>query len=342
MQTIQQTLRFLFHTNFPKKGNVEVSACIIESDRGEFKAKFYHKKACLEQLIVLINGFGIEGSNDQRIANLAYALAQSGYRVLCPSFDSLNTLSIHPQTILDMQDAFLGIVEDQSKCPEGKFSLFVPSYTAGMALIAINRQDIQEKIKSIVCVGSYANIESSINFVLGQNDIDDYGRNILFKNFYPDVFGTDNQLDKIVQAALEDNGYKRSEKEKALPKVLAEASPADRLIWDIYQRDISWRKDFMRRALENNPRYKEWFKYLNVVDNLEHIQCPVSLIHGANDLVIPSSESAFIYRKILERNKQVQFLATPLLDHGDIQVSSSIINDGIKLFKSFYFFFKHA
>lgn len=342
MQTFQRTSQFLYFTNFPKTENIEVTACEIQSSQRTFPAKLYQKHSVNEQLIVLINGFGIEGSNDQRIANLAFALSQAGYRVLCPSFDSLNSLSIHPKTVTEMQEAFRSIANNKSWCPDGKFSLFVPSYTAGMALIAINMKDVQEKIKSIVCVGSYANIESSINFVLGQNDIDDYGRNILFKNFYADVFGTDNQLDKIVQVALEDNGYKRKEEECMLPKVLEEASPADRLIWDIYQRDIPWRKEFIERALKNNPKYHNWFKDLNVIDHLEHIQCAVSLVHGANDLVIPSTESAIIYNKIFENNKQVHFLATPLLDHGDIQLSSSILSDGIKLFKSFYFFFKHA
>lgn len=342
MQTFQRTSQFLYFTNFPKKKNVEVTACEIQSSQHSFQAKLYQKHNANEQLIVLINGFGIEGSNDQRIANLAFALSQAGYRVLCPSFDNLNSLSIHPKTVVEMQEAFRSIANNKSLCPEGKFSLFVPSYSAGMALIAINMKDVQEKIKSIVCVGSYANIESSIDFVLGQNDIDDYGRNILFKNFYPDVFGTDNQLNKIVQAALEDNGYKRSEQNRMLPKVLAQASPADRLIWDIYQKDIPWRKEFIQRALKNNPKYKNWFKNLNVIDHLKHIQCAVCLVHGANDLVIPSSESTIIYQKLFPNNKQVRLLATPLLDHGDIQLSSSILSDGIKLFKSFYFFFKHT
>jgi len=66
-----------------------------------------------------------------------------------------------------------------------------------------------------------------------------------------------------------------------------------------------------------------------------------SLIHGAGDRVIPFDESIKVYNRLVLRGKKLRLLITPLISHGDVRLSVSMLVDVLKLISAFAFFFGH-
>jgi acetyl esterase/lipase len=48
-------------------------------------------------------------------------------------------------------------------------------------------------------------------------------------------------------------------------------------------------------------------------------RAPVFLLHGRDDNIIPAVESAMLARGLAQRGGTVQFLATPLLTHAEVE-----------------------
>jgi hypothetical protein len=64
-------------------------------------------------------------------------------------------------------------------------------------------------------------------------------------------------------------------------------------------------------------------------------------IHGAGDRVIPCDESIKIYNRLVLRGGKSRLLITPLISHGDVRLSVSMLVDVLKLISAFAFFFGH-
>ena len=50
--------------------------------------------------------------------------------------------------------------------------------------------------------------------------------------------------------------------------------------------------------------------------------CPVYLLHGMDDNVIPAIESALLARTLRDRGVNVRFLATPMVTHASVEHSA--------------------
>lgn len=334
-------LKFLFFSLTNSNRALSLNETIIKGELDDYSySLFIPKKGKSKKCIVVINGFGVLGVKDPRIINLSKQLASTGYRVILPSFPLLNSLTIDPIIVQQIRDFLYCITQDIKVCPQGKCGLFVPSYTAGMSLLALSHPKLKGRVSVIASIGTYANIRNSLHFVLSKQDIDDYGRNIIFKNFYHINYGQNEIFKNLVWAALKDNGMKRSKENLELPKLIQACPSKEYQIWKKYADNPSQRLQFFQDALKKDNKVQKWLQDLNVEDKVQCISCPVVFIHGKNDKVIPASESLILHHKLTENKRKSFYLATSLLDHGDIQIDRHVFSEVKKLIHAFNNFFR--
>lgn len=313
----------------------------IHHENKNFKAKVFRKigQGRSEGTILLINGFSAWGHQDPRMINLGKQFAKIGFTVVAPVIEDLDALRITSTVILDITLIIEGISNQKDICHDGKIAVFAPSYTAGMSLIACSKSSVREKVKALCCVGTYANIESSLEYVLRKQKIDNYGRLILLKNFLPHVI-QDEFVMQAIDTAILDNGLKRKIAE--LPKVLQTMPEQSRALFEQLDNNPKFRLEIMQKAMKNYSASTELMFELNVMDHAAMLNTSVCLIHGRTDNVIPPSESKQLFQLLKSKGIESHLEITPLIDHGDAMFSKSIFSDAYKLINAFSFFIEKA
>ena len=329
-------LRFIINTSLLKNNSKGVELELSLSS-GKTPLLLYTPEQKEKGLIISLTGFSMSGYEDKRIAVVNNAFAKMGYRVITPKINTIDALLIHPSGIDEMKEVIQQITNDQLLNPNKFFpAVFAPSFTAGIAALAIAEMPVNS-VSSFCLIGSFCNFESTIEFALtNEKNTDDYGMHILMKNFIKYEVGNNPELEALIQTALEDNGLKRQV--PLLPNLLVQT---DLTTVDLYKKlryNTEFRRDMMMRAWTKIPDFINWKNRLDLSKHAHKITCPITIIHGKDDNVIPSSESVLLNSLLKNYNQKVHLKLSNLLDHGDIKVGFDIFSEITKLAKAFSFF----
>lgn len=292
-------------------------------------------------IIITFTGFSVNGYQDKRMIVVSRAFQKLGYIVISPQIKKIDQLLIDPQSVTEIEELITHIAQDAKLNPAlMKPAVFAPSYTAGMCALAIANMPTQV-VSSLCLLGTYCSIEQSMNFVLSANaKVDDYGMHILMKNFLSYAIDKDLDLSLIIQAAIEDNGFKRPI--PALPRVLMQANPAAAELYKKLITDAQFRTETLLKAWHNLPDAKHWKEQLDVASHASKLLLPITIIHGKDDIVIASSESLSLYELLKAKNKNVSLTLTSLLDHGDLKIGWNFIKEVINLSKAISHFLHYT
>ena len=331
-------LRFIIYSSLLKNSSKGEEGELLLSS-GKTPVLLYTPSQKEKGLIISLCGFSMSGYEDTRIAVLNNAFAKLGYRVITPKIPTIDALLIHPTGIDEMKEVILHIEADELLNPH-KFrpAVFAPSFSAGIASLAI--AEMPENIVSSLClIGGFCDFEKTIQFALtNEKNEDDYGMHILMKNFLKYEVGNNTRLDELVQTALEDNGLKRQV--PLLPALLAQTNEETRDLYNKLRYDTGFRSEIIMRAWTKIPDFVIWKNRLDLSKHANKIKCPVCIIHGKEDNVIPSSESVLL-RSLIKDNTRTHLEVSNLLDHGDLKVGFKIFSEIAHLAKAFHYFMKH-
>ena len=334
--SILEGLRFILNTSL-LKNNSTGQELELTLTSGTTPLLLYTPNQKEKGLIISLTGFSMSGYQDKRIAVVNNAFAKMGYRVITPKINTIDALLINPSGIDEMKEVIQQITNDQFLNPN-KFcpAVFAPSFTAGIAALAIAEMPVNS-VSSFCLIGSFCNFESTIEFALtNEKNADDYGMHILMKNFIKYEVGNNLELEALIQTALEDNGLKRQV--PLLPNLLAQTNLTTVDLYKKLRYNTEFRRDMMMRAWTKIPDFTSWKNRLDLSKHAHKITCPVTIIHGKDDHVIPSSESVLLNSLLKNHNQKVHLKLSNLLDHGDIKVGFDIISEINKLAKAFNFF----
>ncbi len=292
------------------------------------------RKKRFNKIVLVLSGFSVHGYQDERINALAKALANVNYKVIVVSFDSLEKMTIDPMVV----DEIVEVCKHYAKLSSNKkVALLAPSFSAAMVLKACAKAPLHNKVSSICAIGSYGDMEETIQYVIQNQEADDYGRNVLFKCLLEKIeFPNKIQILDILQTAIEDNGFKRMKPDLAL--VLDKSSKEAKLFWESFSKDSSYRSLLFQEFKAKILDYDQWIDLLNPIIDLNKVKANVVFIHGKNDDVIPARQSLNLHQKRLHHGLTSYCVITSLLDHGDIQYGLLAIKEIHRLRKAFHNF----
>jgi pimeloyl-ACP methyl ester carboxylesterase len=292
-------------------------------------------------LIISLTGFSMSGYQDKRIAVVNNSFAKLGYRVITPKIGTIDDLLIHPLGIDEMKEVIHRIASDTSLNPN-KFrpAVFAPSFTAGIAGLAIAEMP-ENSVSALCLIGSFCDFATTIEFALtNDKNSEDYGMHILMKNFLKYEIGNNVKLEALIHTALEDNGLRRQV--PLLPGLLEQTDIETVELYKKLRFNTEFRREMIMSAWTKIPDFDIWKDRLDLSKHAHKITCPVTLIHGKNDVVIPSSESILMNSLMKNYNHRIHLELSNLLDHGDMKIGFSILRDISKLAKAFGIFMENA
>jgi hypothetical protein len=296
----------------------------------------YQPADAVRAALVLVPGAAREGRDDPRLVALATTFARAGFIVLVPEIASLRQLKIHAADADEIADA-IGFVAagPGAGYPVGIAAI---SYAVGPALIALSRPAIGERIAFVLGVGAYYDTMTALTYVTT-------GRYRLpgeteWRRQAPNAFGkwvfvasnADRIDDPGDRARLSAIASRRMESEAAdVGDLLAAIGPEARAVYEVASNADPERVESLVVALPPSIRAEIAALSLANID-LSGVTSRVVLLHGANDRIIPHSESRALATAL--RHARVEVFVIGDLQHVDLGPAGWL--DVIRLWRATY------
>ncbi len=255
--------------------------------------------------------------------NLALALAKSGIKVYIPQLPKLTELEISNHTINLISHFYSLIVKENYKkniVPAGI------SFGGGLLIKALTKTMVKNFLpKSILTYGTYFSLASSIEFLLSGRIIsngneefikpNDWGLIVLFHNFLSGIdagFDT-SQMEKVLRLRVKNKIVESNNELRRLPE------DQKKIMFDILN---SKQTKIIKKLTEKMKTvYQEELEDISPSNVCNEINYKVFLMHGANDSMVPYTESIKLSKKI----KKSQLFLSGLYEHREISKSNSLI-----------------
>ncbi len=337
MRNLIRSLRFLTAQQFGLRAERRQEHRSYRIDGQTIPCDVY-KVAQSAGTIVTINGFAPLGSRDLRFVALNEALAYAGFTVISPTIPEICGFKIDPAHIDLIGKLLQTIAADASLDVHREISVLAPSFSGSLVLLSAFRQS--GHIRAVCMIGSYAHAEDTLSQLFLKQEGDEYGRLILMKNFLHWSTGKNAMLGRAFDALLHDNYFKPES--PVFPGIEKKMSASlrrtlDRLRTQPGVRAFHWKKirSFRRRS-------DRILNSLCLVANAKPLKTAVTLIHGREDSVIPSKQSEILNEVLQSQGVETRLVITPLISHGDAEISPAQIPAIVELCAGFLHFFKNA
>ncbi len=308
----------------------EVEIDVFESQAGHRVRRFRPADGA-KSIWIIAPGLHYEGPDDPRMERFASVLAYAGHEVWVPYLLDYLSLLIEPRAI----DHYLDVVDEALR--DGRnVSLFSISFGSLLALRAAASEAVRDRIERLVVFGGYAHLRQTMHFCMtGTIDgeevavHDPLNRPILFMHVLDHL---DHGLDadaagEVVEAW---RAYMRAtwgRPEMRVDDRHLEVARSFRKDLDEKQRALfdqgvgltpgGW--ELIDQGLQEGD-----FDHLDPTPHLSEIECPVYLVHGGDDDVIPYTQALELER-LLRPHTRVQVHITGLYGHTSKAVTGSSI-----------------
>lgn len=286
----------------------------------EFEAWVYVDPGRRSQGSVLVMpGLHFAGPADPRFDRFSRVLATAGFLVLAPFLPDYADLRVQDSVVDDAEaalDALLALPDRPNSRP-GVFSISFGSMPA-LRVTARRPADVAR----LVVFGGFASFRSTLAFALAGEDnrkIDPLNSPVVILNLLPFVEGVDpadhETLAKAFRAYCRASWGREESKIPAIHRAIAERvaeQVPDRLrdVFLVAARAKPGVEDLAKAAIE---RAGDYFSWVDPGPHLAPITCPVTLVHGREDDVIPYEESLALERSFPRKNAEL--ILTGLYGH---------------------------
>ncbi|MCW7470239.1 alpha/beta hydrolase family protein [Leptospira kanakyensis] len=335
-----KSIQFILGLQSQDESLSDTKEIFIPIRNGSLRTDCYIPKSKSLGTIITINGLAPLGNRDPRFIIVNKSLQKIGYTVVSPFYDEICDYKISLRNIEDIKDSILFISKQKEISPSGKVSIFSPSFSGSLSLIAASDKQIADRINCICTIGAYAKVDDIIGNLFANQNLDEYGRMILLLNFLPISIGKNESLFKAIKLTILDNYYKS--KDLYLKPHYQKMKNADRLFFDQLKNDPEFRIKHWNVVLKKGGKNRELLTALSVTNHISNLKLPILLIHGLKDDVVPANESVILHKKLITQGVNSKLCVTTLISHGDTGFNLMTLLELPKLISSFSFFFAKA
>ena len=287
-------------------------------------------KQCPQAAIVVVPGAVPLGKDDPRLVAFASTLARAGFAVLAPDLPGFRALRIRPSDTREIADAFAYLSSRPELAPGGRAGMFAFSYSVGPALLAALEDDIRDRVRYLVGVGGYHDLQRAMRFFTTGWFVhegrwhrltpDDSGRMVLAYSSLD--YLAEGQAGTAPDRELFDRMVELRSRDPAadLTPLAAQLSIPAQAVYAL--------------GVNGDPaRFAELFSCLPAAmradldqlnlarHDLKPLRARLMLVHGRNDNLIPYPESLALAAAVQQGQVRV-FLIHRVLGHVDLSFSS--------------------
>jgi len=308
----------------------------IPTRQGPVAVRLYTPDKSMRPSVIVMPGVHAGGVNEPRLDAFARRLATTGTTVLSMPLPELRVFKITPNSTDIIEDAAVWMSADRALAPSGRIGLVGVSFAGGLSLVAAGRPSLRDKIELVVSLGGHADLPRTMTYLCTGQLPDgthrtphDYGVVIILMGMIERLVPADQvePLRRAVLAFLDASSLEASQpgESTALFAKAREASealpePAHGLMQLVITRNSAALGPKLMPYIEASGGAAALSPDRSVATTV-----PVFLLHGADDNIIPSSETPLLAEFLQSHgNSRVRWLLTPLLSHADVSANVPI------------------
>jgi dienelactone hydrolase len=311
----------------------------VPSRYGHLRARLY-VPVHFRRAIVLVAGVNALGIDEPRLYGLAHELAGVGYAVLTPELPDLQRYDITPRTTDMIEDAAVWLSDQPRLARDGRVGLAGISFAGGLSIVAAGRPALRRRAAFVLSFGGHADFQRVLRFLCSGMEPappgegsgaapataryrrpHDYGVVIVLLGGADRVVPSDQvePLRAAILTFLRASHYDLFDRRKAAEtfaeaRRMAEAlpEPARSLMNQVNDRDVEGLgRTFLPLIgqASHSPALSP--------DQSPAPACPVYLLHGSDDNVVPAVESQWL-KRYLEGRTEVRTLLSPVITHAEL------------------------
>lgn len=273
--------------------------------------------------VLLVHGAHYRGIRESRLKAFAHALASAGLLVITPQIDELTHHNVAASTLRVLRRLTRAAAKRAGYETVGVIGI---SFAGSLALLAAAGDDESRAFGSVTAVGAYASLDRVGHWYAGDAAAGPdrtpltlhphpYGARVLFHAHADTVFGKDaDQVRRVLDLYLHD----RLRQARAFAETLDEPIRADVLV--LVGPETSPLADKLRSLLRVHRRE---LAAISPERQLAGLRVPVLLVHGVDDPIIPSSETAWLALEVPQGVLRAS-LITGAIRHAELQEKPSL------------------
>ena len=321
---------------------VTVTMVTVPSRHGPLRARLY-VPARVRRAVTLVAGVNMLGIDEPRLYGLAYEIASVGIAVLTPETPDLMRFAITPRTTDMIEDSAVWLAGQRRLARNGHIGMMGISFSGALTTVAAGRRSLRGRVDYVFSFGGYGSFPRVLRFLCtgkepalepdGQPGTSsaapsevylrphDYGAVIILLGVAHRVVPA-GQAEPLRAAILEylaaahydliDKRLAARTFESAARMAEALPEPSRTLMRQVNARDV----DRLGALLEPIVRTQGQDPALSPEMSPAPI-CPVFLIHGTGDTVIPAIESLRLDRYLRDRTR-VRTLLSGIITHAEM------------------------
>ena len=311
----------------------------VPSRHGALRARLYVPDR-IRRAIVLVAGVNALGIDEPRLYGLANELAAVGYAVLTPELPDLQRYDITPRTTDMIEDAAVWLSAQRRLARDGTVGLVGISFAGGLSVVAAGRPSLRDRAAFVFSFGGHSNFPRVLRFLCagkepappgprgaampsGERDRrpHDYGVAIVLLGGADRVVPAEQvgPLRTAILTFLLASHYELIDRRKAAG-VFTEAArmadalpePARTFMREVNDRDVEHLGRTLLPLLDQAPHDAALSP-----DQSPPPACPVFILHGADDNVVPAVESLWLARYLQGRTR-VRALSSRVITHAEL------------------------
>jgi dienelactone hydrolase len=311
----------------------------VPSRHGRLRARLYLPDH-YRRAVVLVAGVNALGIDEPRLYGLAHELANVGYAVLTPELPDLQRYDITPRTTDMIEDAAIWLSNQPRLARDGRVGMVGISFAGGLSIVAAGRPGLRDRAAFVFSFGGHANFQRVLRFLCTglepapPDRVDgrdspaeqyrrphDYGVVIILLGGADRVVppGQVEPLRAAILTFLRASHYDLIDKRQAA-ETFAEAR---RMAEALPEPARTFMKQVNDRDVEGLGR-----TFLPLISQASHAPalspdkspapaCPVYILHGADDNVVPAVESLWLSR-YLEGRTRTRTLLSRIITHAEL------------------------
>jgi dienelactone hydrolase len=302
-------------------GAVEAEALEIASSVGPIRARLYCARPCGRGAgIVAVHGVHRQGIDERRLVAFARALARAGAWVLTPELDELADYRITAKSERQIGESVRFLAGRSDLVADDRVGLLGFSFAGGLSLRAAEEPDVGAKLAWVASVGGHHDLARVLRFLLHGREEARSGIVLRAAHEYGLVILIYSSLDDLVPASDRDLMRDALRSWLGEDRVAARALAARRTSREaerLFELLESGRLAELGPVLENAlERHAGDLAALSPRGRLAAIPCPVYLLHGRGDNVVPPSETEWADVELGARPHAA--LVSPLIEHVEL------------------------
>ena len=272
--------------------------------------------------IVVVHGMHELGINEPRLVGFARSLAASGFFVMTPLVPGIADYRVQAQSA-DLIGTAAQSFAQQINVP--RVGVLAISFSGGLALVAASEPEYAPSIAWVASVGGYYDLAHVLRFFADGDAVrpdgtvehlapHEYGPLIVVYDEPQDFFSAHDA--PFARQALKLLLAGKGKDSEALTKKMSPAG--QQIMQEIYHKH---RQALAPAILAEVEKRRDELAAASPAGRLRFVQCPVLLLHGSDDTIIPPTETSWLERDLPKENL-VSALVSPAIGH--VEVGSKV------------------